>query len=299
MSLVLHDWDAKFCAGFNDVLASEDIGCLKVPLRSPNLNAFGERWVRSEVLQLRIWYGESMRSCRPPLFRKRKFAPEVIVTCVRWYLRFSLSLRDLEELMAERGLAVDHTSIWRSGGGFRPTALRCIGGCTASLSGNRPPGTWMRRLFGLPENGCTCSAPSIAMARQSISSSPKHGIARQPSCFCRKHWPIPTIGSRASSFGMACAVIQPHSGNCRPRVACRGGAAGEPAATAITGSHRVTATSSAECTRCRGHGRRQTGWAVIQGIEAIQTTRKGQVLGITRRNLHGQAWVSRRLLGLA
>jgi hypothetical protein len=75
--------------------------------------------------------------------------------------------------------------------------------------------------------------------------------------------------------------------------------AGEPAATAIAGSHRMTATSSAECARCRGHGRRQTGWAVIQGIEAIQTTRKGQVLGITRRNLHGQAWVSRRLLGLA
>jgi transposase-like protein len=32
-----------------------------------------------------------MRSRRPPLFRKRKFEPEVIVTCVQWYLRFSLS----------------------------------------------------------------------------------------------------------------------------------------------------------------------------------------------------------------
>jgi IS6 family transposase len=54
-----------------------------------------------------------MRSCRPALFRKRKFEPTVIAACVRWYLRFSLSLRDLEELMAERGLLVDHTSIWR------------------------------------------------------------------------------------------------------------------------------------------------------------------------------------------
>ena len=42
-----------------------------------------------------------MKSCRPPLFWKRKFEPQVIVTCVRWYLRFCLSLRDLEELMAE------------------------------------------------------------------------------------------------------------------------------------------------------------------------------------------------------
>ena len=54
-----------------------------------------------------------MRSCRPALFRKRQFEPAVIVTCVRWYLRFSLSLRDLEELMAERGLSVDHTTVWR------------------------------------------------------------------------------------------------------------------------------------------------------------------------------------------
>jgi len=33
--------------------------------------------------------------------------------CVRWYLRYSLSYRDLEEIMAERGLAVDHVTIWR------------------------------------------------------------------------------------------------------------------------------------------------------------------------------------------
>src|SRR6516164_4108280 len=54
-----------------------------------------------------------MRSRRPALFRKRKFEPVIIVTCVRCYCRFSLSLRDLEELMAERGLAVDHTTIGR------------------------------------------------------------------------------------------------------------------------------------------------------------------------------------------
>ena len=54
-----------------------------------------------------------MRSRRPPLFRKRQFEPVIIVTCVRWYCRFSLSLRDLEELMAERGSAVDHTTIGR------------------------------------------------------------------------------------------------------------------------------------------------------------------------------------------
>jgi transposase, IS6 family len=37
----------------------------------------------------------------------------VIVLCVRWYLRYPLSLRQLEEIMAERNLSVDHVTIWR------------------------------------------------------------------------------------------------------------------------------------------------------------------------------------------
>jgi hypothetical protein len=44
---VLHDRDTKFCSAFDDVLASEALHCLKLPPRSPNLNAFAERWVRS------------------------------------------------------------------------------------------------------------------------------------------------------------------------------------------------------------------------------------------------------------
>ena len=41
------------------------------------------------------------------------FQDELIVLCVRWYLRYSLSYRDLEEMMAERGLSVDHSTIAR------------------------------------------------------------------------------------------------------------------------------------------------------------------------------------------
>lgn len=38
---------------------------------------------------------------------------EIILLCVRWYLRYALSYRDLEEMMAERGLCIDHTTIFR------------------------------------------------------------------------------------------------------------------------------------------------------------------------------------------
>jgi transposase-like protein len=42
-----------------------------------------------------------------------RFPPEVIVLAVRWYLRFGLSYRDVEELLAERGIDVDHVTIHR------------------------------------------------------------------------------------------------------------------------------------------------------------------------------------------
>ena len=46
-------------------------------------------------------------------FKWRHFEAELILLCVRWYLRYALSYRDLEELMRERGLQVDHTTIYR------------------------------------------------------------------------------------------------------------------------------------------------------------------------------------------
>jgi IS6 family transposase len=46
-------------------------------------------------------------------FKWRQYQPEIILLCVRWYLRYALSYRDLEELMAERGLGVDHTTVFR------------------------------------------------------------------------------------------------------------------------------------------------------------------------------------------
>ena len=54
-----------------------------------------------------------MRKSRPALFRGRHFQEDLIVLCVRWYLRYPLSYRNLEEMMAERGLTVDHSTIAR------------------------------------------------------------------------------------------------------------------------------------------------------------------------------------------
>lgn len=57
------------------------------------------------------------------MFKGRQFDQSVILLCVRWYLAYSLSLRDLEEMMAERGIAVDHTTIHRWTARFAPLLL--------------------------------------------------------------------------------------------------------------------------------------------------------------------------------
>jgi transposase-like protein len=67
------------------------------------------------------------------LFKWRQFEPEVILLAVGWYLRFSLSYRDVEELLAERGLQADHVTVWRS----RPT-LRPGNGATFARDSSRP-----------------------------------------------------------------------------------------------------------------------------------------------------------------
>jgi transposase-like protein len=48
-----------------------------------------------------------------PIFKWRHFAPEIILCAVRWYLRYSLSYREVQELLEERDLRVDHTTVCR------------------------------------------------------------------------------------------------------------------------------------------------------------------------------------------
>ena len=104
-----------------------------------------------------------MKSSRPPLFWKRRFEPHVIVTCVRCYLRFSLSFRDVKELMAERGLAVDYTTIWRWTQTYGPEVYRRLHGGVKRKSSTwhmdetfvRIAGKWMYLFRAVDSQGQT------------------------------------------------------------------------------------------------------------------------------------------------
>ena len=53
------------------------------------------------------------KAIRPTIFKWRQTEPELILCAVRWYLWYSLWFRDVEDLLSERGLEADHTTIRR------------------------------------------------------------------------------------------------------------------------------------------------------------------------------------------
>lgn len=59
----------------------------------------------------------------PSAFAGFRFPPEVILLAVCWYLRYGLSYRDLEELLAERGIDVDHVTLYRWVQRFTPELM--------------------------------------------------------------------------------------------------------------------------------------------------------------------------------
>jgi transposase-like protein len=58
-----------------------------------------------------------------------RFPPEVILVAVRWYLRYGLSYRDLEELLLERGIQVDHVTVFRWVQRFTPLLIDAARPC--------------------------------------------------------------------------------------------------------------------------------------------------------------------------
>ena len=104
------------------------------------------------------------------MFKDRHFDHSVILLCVRWYLAYGLSLRNLEEMIAERGISVDHAPIHRRVIRFSPLLLERFNLRKRAVTGKwhvdktyiKVRGQWMY----------LCTAPSTALAtRLSFSSA--------------------------------------------------------------------------------------------------------------------------------
>src|SRR5438309_4543522 len=97
-----------------------------------------------------------------PSYRRHRFPPPIIQHAIWLYLRFTLSYRDVEELLAERGLEVSYETV-------RRWVLKFGPGLARRRRRSRPPratgGTSTRWSFASRASGCTYGAPSITRAR--------------------------------------------------------------------------------------------------------------------------------------
>jgi len=90
-----------------------------------------------------------------------QFPPEVILLAVRWYLRYGLSYRDLEELLAERGIEVDHVTLYRWVQRFTPLIVDAARPCRHAVGDRwfvdetyvKVAGTWLYVYRAVDQHG--------------------------------------------------------------------------------------------------------------------------------------------------
>jgi hypothetical protein len=122
------------------------------------------------------------------------FPPEVIVVAVRWYLRFNLSYRDVEELLLERGIEVDHVTVYRWEQRFTPLLADAARLCRHAPGDRwfvdetyvRVSGVWRYVYRAVDQHVCgpgTCLTPRSWYMSDTIRSSSWGG--RWVSCRCR------------------------------------------------------------------------------------------------------------------
>jgi transposase-like protein len=198
--------------------------------------------------------------------------------------------------MAERGLSVDHTTIWRWTQTYAPEISRRLHGEVKrkSFTGHldetfvRIAGKWMYLFRAVDSQGQTVDFYlSETRDREAAKLFLKKELAnsdnRPPHVFLRD-------GLR--SYSAALRELQAEGRvvrRCRQRIR-------QYDNNPIESDHRHV---KRRLRAMQGPRTMATARTVIQGIEAVQMIRKGQVLGITRQNLHGQAWVLASLLGAA
>ena len=110
------------------------------------------------------------------LFKGRHFEQEIIILCVRWYLRYKLSYRDLVGMMAERGLPPTRQSCV----GFSGTHRSSTNAGAASRRRLAPPGGWTRPTSGSAASGLISTGLSTRLAIPSTFGSARGATSLRP-----------------------------------------------------------------------------------------------------------------------
>jgi transposase-like protein len=218
----------------------------------------------------------------------------IIILCVRWYLRYSLTYRDLEEIMAERGLTVDHVTIWRWVQRYAPVLnrrirreLRCPNGSwRVDETYVRVAGSWAYLYRAVDSAGETIEfMPSpkrdLIAAKLFLALSATNGIRPRV---------INVDGHPA--YARAIEGLK-QSGELSPRSRCR---TSPYLNNVIEQDHRFI---KKRITASQGFRSAEGARRTIEGYEAMRAIRKGQIRWVGKGDAVGQRQFIHTIFGSA
>ena len=235
-----------------------------------------------------------MRRERPTLFKRRHFEAEIIVLCVRWYLRYPLSFRQLEEILAERDLRVDHVTIWRVqrhapelNRRCRPELRNTNGSWRVDETYCKIAGKWTYLYRAVDSTGATID---FLLSAKRDAAAAKRFLQK---ALCSPGHPRPRVINvdRNPSYPKAIAELK-RTGELGRRCRCR------PIRylnNIVEQDHRAV---KRRLRACQGFRSFHAACRTLQGIETMNMIRKGQVRWIAKDDIAGQAMFVKNILGL-
>ncbi len=251
-------------------------------------------------------------------FKWCHFQSDIILLCVRWYLRYSLSYRDLEEIMQERGLSVDHTTIYRWVQHYapeldkrcRPHLKACNGSWKVDETYIKIKKAWMYLYRAVDSQGNTL---------EFLLSSTRDTEAAK--CFFLKalhssSGSVPQSHMPGEQKAQPIAVVTPTTPT--PRVINVDKNAAYPKAVAELKASGVL-PAAVELRQVKylnnlveqdhrfikrlvkpgmGFFSFETAWRTLQGFEMMNMIRKGQVQGVEKGDVRGQVVLVTKLFGV-
>ena len=231
-------------------------------------------------------------------FKGRHFEGEIVLWAVRWYCRYGISYRDLEQMMGERGVAVDHTTIFRWVQAYAPELekrLRWLWRRPRSLSWRvdetyvKVRGAWAYLYRALDKQGNTIdfylSPTRTAKAAKRFLAKVLNGL---------KAWEQPEVinTDKAPAYAVAIAELKAE-GKC-PR---------DTRHRQVKYLNNIIESDHGKLKQLirpvRGFKSIRTAYATIKGFEVMRALRKGQAaLFNIADGIRGEARLAERAFGL-
>jgi len=255
------------------------------------------------------------------LFKWRHFQAEIILLCIRWYLRYALSYRDLEEMMQERGLRVDHTTIFRwvqhyapeLDKRYRPHLKACNDSWKVDETSIKIKREWLYLYRAVDSQGNTLE----------FLLSPTRDAEAAKHVFLKALYVTPSATPQAclvqEQVAQPTVLAHPNTTNPVPRVITVDKNAAYPKAIAdlkacgllpefvelrqvkylnnlIEQDHRFIKRLTKPGT---GFFSFEMAWRTLQGFEIMNMIRKGQGQGVAKGDVKGQVALVATLFGVA